>query len=144
LDEKMARIGLLYSIFALIALIANLGAQALSVWIYRGAHAIALSILAGTGVGLLIKYILDKRYIFLFKTDGLAHNSRLFTIYTCMGLVTTALFWTVEFAFHVFFATDLMRYLGGALGLTLGYLLKYQLDKHFVFVNEARDMTGIL
>jgi len=29
-----------------------------------------------------------------------------------------------------------MRYLGGAIGLTLGYVIKYRLDKRFVFVTR--------
>jgi hypothetical protein len=29
-----------------------------------------------------------------------------------------------------------MRYLGGVIGLAIGYLTKYHLDKRFVFINE--------
>ena len=30
-----------------------------------------------------------------------------------------------------------MLYLGGAVGLAIGYVLKYQLDKRFVFVTRT-------
>jgi len=92
--------------------------------------------LVGTGVGLVTKYILDKRYIFIFKAENLAHDGGLFLLYSVMGIVTTALFWIIEYGFHWIFATDLMRYIGGAIGLIMGYLIKYRLDEQFVFVNK--------
>lgn len=55
-------------------------------------------------------------------------------LYTFTGVFTTALFWGIEFGFQSLFGTDAMRYLGGAIGLTLGYIIKYRLDKRFVFV----------
>ena len=114
----------------------NLAAQALVMYFDNNSHAMLLSMLVGTGVGLVTKYILDKRYIFIFKADNLAHDGRLFLLYSVMGIVTTALFWIIEYGFHWIFATELMRYIGGAIGLILGYLIKYHLDKQFVFVNK--------
>lgn len=135
--KRAARIGLLYAAFAAVAILANLGAQMLAVWLYRGAYAIELSIVVGTAVGLLIKYLLDKRHIFGFKTESVAHDGRLFILYSLMGVFTTLLFWGVEYLFHWLFGNDAMRYLGGAVGLILGYVIKYRLDKRFVFVARA-------
>lgn len=132
--KHIARIGVLYALFAALATSANLGTQALAVWVYRDAYAIQISILAGTAVGLLIKYILDKRHIFGFQADSIRHDSKLFALYSAMGVFTTALFWGVEYTFHWLFGTDAMRYLGGAIGLALGYVIKYHLDKRYVFV----------
>jgi positive regulator of sigma E activity len=42
-------------------------------------------------------------------------------------------FWGVELTFHYIFGTHLMTVVGGATGLTVGYILKYNLDKHFTF-----------
>ena len=137
------RIGVLYAVFAALATFANLGAQALVVWLYRGAYAIEISILAGTAVGLLIKYILDKRHIFGFQADSLGHDSKLFVLYSLMGVLTTALFWGIEYAFHWLFGTDAMRYLGGAIGLGLGYVIKYHLDKRYVFVTRPSAATEL-
>jgi putative flippase GtrA len=109
----------------------------LVIWVYQGLYAVPLSILVGTAVGLPIKYVLEKRHIFAFESDNLAHDGRLFVLYTVMGVFTTAIFWGVEYAFHRIFGTDVMRYLGGIIGLTLGYVIKYFLDKRFVFVNRA-------
>ena len=50
-----------------------------------------------------------------------------------MGLVTTVIFWGFEFGFDHLFETREMRYLGGIIGLAIGYYAKYQLDKRFVF-----------
>ena len=119
----------------------NLTAQALVMYFNKNSHAMLLSMLVGTGVGLATKYILDKRYIFIFKAENLAHDGRLFLLYSVMGIVTTVLFWIIEYAFHWIFATELMRYIGGAIGLILGYLIKYRLDKQFVFVNKNPNVS---
>ena len=55
---------LLYVFFALIATAANIGAQDGFVRLYSGSMSVELSVLIGTGVGLVVKYVLDKRYIF--------------------------------------------------------------------------------
>ena len=70
------------------------------------------------------------------QADNLAHDGRMFMLYSGMGVLTTLLFWGVEYAFHLVFGTDTMRYLGGAIGLTAGYVIKYHLDKRFVFVAQ--------
>lgn len=122
-----------YAIFALIATAANIGAQDLVVRTYNGTGAIVASIVAGTGVGLVVKYLLDKRYIFRFRAASVAHDTRTFALYAAMGLATTVIFWGFEFGFHYLFATREMRYLGGVIGLAIGYLSKYHLDKRYVF-----------
>ncbi len=134
--KGVARIAVLYAVFAVIATAVNIGCQALVIWLYTGPHAVALSILLGTAAGLPIKYVLEKRHIFGFESANLAHDGRLFALYSFMGVFTTALFWGVEYAFHQAFGTDAMRYLGGAIGLTLGYVIKYHLDKRYVFRTE--------
>ncbi|HVN43162.1 MAG TPA: GtrA family protein [Steroidobacteraceae bacterium] len=135
--KHATRIVVLYVVFAALAILVNLLSQALVVAVYSGPRAVELSVLAGTGTGLLVKYVLDKRYIFAFASRSLFHDSRLFTLYAFTGVFTTAIFWGCEFAFQRLYATDAMRYIGGAIGLTLGYLIKYRLDKRFVFVGGS-------
>lgn len=137
LMKVVARIVFLYSVFAILSTAANLATQVFVIWAYSGTYAIELSILAGTAAGLPIKYILEKRHIFEFETQSLKHDGKLFVVYSFLGVFTTALFWGTEFVFQFIFGTDLMRYLGGAIGLTLGYIIKYHLDKLFVFVNRT-------
>ena len=128
-----AKIAVVYAVVSGLATVCNLLTQALSMWVYDAEHAIAISVLAGTAAGLPVKYALEKKFVFLFKANDLAHDTRLFILYGCMGVFTTAVFWGVEYAFHVGFGNDAMRYLGGAIGLTLGSWMKYHLDKRFVF-----------
>lgn len=141
--RAVARIALLYSVFAALATATNLATQAFVIWIYAGPYSIGFSILAGTAAGLPIRYILEKRHIFQFESESLKHDGKLFFMYSFLGLFTTALFWGTEFAFQWIFGTDLMRYLGGAIGLTLGYIIKYHLDKHFVFVKKTSTQVEV-
>jgi putative flippase GtrA len=129
-----ARLAVLYAVFAALATVVNIGCQALAMWLYHGPYAVPLSILFGTGAALPVKYLLEKRHIFGFESESLAHDGKLFVLYSFMGVFTTAVFWGVEYAFQHVFATDTMRYVGGALGLAIGNLIKYQLDKRYVFV----------
>lgn len=135
--KGVARLAVLYAVFALIAIAVNIGCQAFVTWIYKGVFAVQLSVLAGTAAGLPVKYVLEKRYIFGFESTNLAHDGRIFMLYTFMGVFTTALFWGVEYGFHAAFGTDTMRYVGGAIGLTIGNIIKYHLDKRYVFQKEG-------
>lgn len=128
------RIASLYALLAAIATIANIATQDVFLHAYRGPLHIAISIMLGTAAGLLVKYILDKRFIFHFKADDVAHDSRTFALYAAMGIATTAIFWGFEFSFNAWFDESTpWRYLGGILGLAIGYATKYQLDKRYVF-----------
>jgi putative flippase GtrA len=126
------RLAINYAIYALIATAANIGAQEIVVRLYSGAFDILASVIVGTGVGLVVKYILDKRYIFRFQARSVAHDTQTFALYTVMGLATTLVFWGFEFGFHHLFETKEMRYLGGLIGLAIGYLTKFHLDKRYV------------
>jgi len=132
-----ARIALIYALVSGLATVANIATQAAVVALYSEPWAIQLSVLLGTATGFPIKYMLEKKHVFDFQTDNLAHDTRLFILYGFMGVFTTLIFWGVEWAFQVVFETDAMRYLGGAIGLTVGSFIKYHLDKRFVFKQEA-------
>ena len=125
------RIALLYALFCAVAIVVNIGSQALALQLWPAG--IWFSIIVGTGTGLVVKYLLDKRFIFRFKPQNVSHDSRTFVLYTLMGVVTTAIFWGFEYGFWHAFGTAQMRYLGGVIGLAIGYLAKYHLDKKFVF-----------
>jgi putative flippase GtrA len=122
-----------YAAFAIVATIGNLAAQRVILQFEEtGAHFTA-AVGAGTLVGLVIKYELDRRWIFYATESGVRSHSRTFTLYTIMGVVTTVIFWGTETAFWLVWQTDVMRELGAVLGLSVGYLLKYNLDRRFVF-----------
>jgi putative flippase GtrA len=132
-----ARIALTYTLVSVLATVANISTQALFIALYDGPFGIQLSVLLGTGTGLPIKYVLEKKYVFEFQANNLAHDTRLFFLYGFLGLFTTLIFSEVEWVFHVIFETDAMRYLGGVIGLTVGSFIKYHLDKRFVFKQES-------
>ena len=99
----------------------------------EGPALFALAVFAGTALGLVVKYALDKRWIFADTETGLRAHSRKFGLYTAMGLVTTAIFWAMETGFWLAFGTHAAREVGAVLGLAVGYVVKYQLDRRFVF-----------
>lgn len=130
------RVAINYTIFAFLATIANIGSQDISLRLYDGFYSVVTSVFVGTAIGLVVKYVLDKKYIFQFQIRNAVHDTQTFTIYTIMGIVTTAVFWGFEFSFDYLFQSKEMRYTGGILGLAIGYYVKYQLDKRFVFVTR--------
>lgn len=133
-----AALVLRYSLFAALAVLANLAAQRLVLAWGEGPVHFALAVAFGTGVGLVVKYYLDKRWIFFDTASGLAAQGRQFSLYTAMGLVTTAIFWGTETAFWLIWQTHLAREAGAVLGLAVGYVVKYHLDRRYVFVPARR------
>ncbi|MYN39720.1 GtrA family protein [Duganella sp. FT109W] len=131
---KLART---YLLLAIIATLFNIAVQDLCTRVYAGPYHLLLAMIVGTGAGLVLKYVLDKRYIFRFRADNLGHDSRVFVLYATAGLATTVIFWGFEFGFNHLFGSREGRYLGAGLGLGIGYLCKYQLDKRYVFTSVA-------
>lgn len=123
----------LYVGFAILATIANLATQRLVLGINDSAWGFAAAVFMGTLVGLALKYVLDKRWIFFDRANGAAAQGKQFFLYSLMGIVTTLIFWVTETVFWVVWQTDGMRELGAVLGLSVGYAVKYQLDRRFVF-----------
>ena len=81
-----------YTFFAVIAAIANILCQEVTNRFYHGQYDLYLSMMSGTLVGLVVKYLLDKKYIFAFKSKNLLQDSQRFFIYSSMGIVTTFIF----------------------------------------------------
>ena len=124
-----------YSGFAALATGANLLTQRALLQAGDTALIFILAMGAGTLVGLALKFVLDKRWIFQDRGTDLKANSRKFSLYTLAGGVTTLIFWGAESAFWIIGRTDFMRELGAVIGLAAGYFVKYNLDKRYVFIN---------
>jgi putative flippase GtrA len=124
---------LLYSLFAIISIVANLGTQKIYISLSSERLAVPLSVLAGTAVGLSVKFLLDKAWIFRYQHRNVAHGLKSFFLYSMMGVATTAIFWGLELGADLICRTEAARLAGGAVGLVIGYLVKYKLDKKFVF-----------
>lgn len=130
-----------YTAFAVLAVVANLATQrvVLSGEADVAGTRFAFALGAGTLVGLVVKYVLDKRWIFYDETRGAKAQGRQFFLYSLMGVATTAIFWVTETAFWLIWGTDIARETGAVLGLTVGYITKYMLDRRFVF----QDARGV-
>jgi putative flippase GtrA len=122
----------LYALFGGVSIAVNLTVQWVSHQVLSGRFSIELSILFGTIAGLPVKFFLDRRYIFS-NIPRARRSTTEFVLYSVTGIFTTLIFWGTEWVFHLIFATDIARLSGGALGLTIGFVVKYQLDKRWVF-----------
>lgn len=127
------RLVLKYALFAVVATATNIGAQEVAGRAYAGRYSLLASVMVGTGVGLVTKYVLDKLFIFNFRAATALHDAQIFLQYAAVGVVTTLIFWAFEFGFNALFVDKNMRYLGALIGLALGYYIKYRIDKRFVF-----------
>lgn len=136
MNPKLKRT-MLYVLFAVIATLLNLGVQRLVLAGIDPRYGLLPAMVCGTGVGLVAKYLLDKRWIFEDPSAGLAENGRKFGLYTAMGLITTLMFWVTEYAFWLVGQTEAMREIGALVGLALGYAVKYMLDRRYVFTTKA-------
>lgn len=130
---RATTIAVRYALFAAAATGVNLATQAISLAVYDGSYGLYLAMALGTGTGLLLKYVLDKRFIFSFKPANLREDFGAFVLYTAMSVGTTIIFWGTELLFDYLFEAQSALFIGAAIGLTIGYTLKYFLSKHFVF-----------
>ena len=142
MKKTVTNIAVLYTLFAVVSTAINIGSQMVSIWVYKGPFTVEVSIFIGTAMGMPLRYFLEKRYIFNFTSKSLVHDGKLFIFYSAMGVITTLIFWGTEYAFHLIYDTDFMRYLGGIIGLSIGFYVKYQLDKKYVFVNIPSEATS--
>lgn len=121
----------------IIKLLATIGIDEGRVLNIFGVFTIKISLLVaiffGTLVGLVIKYVLDKRFIFNFETKSASENTGKFLLYSFMGIFTTLIYWAFELSFDFFFDSESAKYIGAFIGLAIGYVIKYHLDKRFVF-----------
>lgn len=126
-----------YALFAVVASLANLVVQSAILAVLSGPLRYAAALVAGTGTGLVVKYVLDRRWIFFDRSRNLRGQGVQFTLYTLTGVATTLIFWVSEISFLIVFDSARMAQIGAVLGLTIGYFLKYRLDRRFVFETRA-------
>ncbi|MGC9366591.1 MAG: GtrA family protein [bacterium] len=134
-SNPVAKLTFKYAVFALIATLTNIALQKIVFTVISLNYTIYLAMGVGTLAGLVVKYILDKKFIFYYKTKSIHHDLAKFILYTLMGVLTTVIFWSVELFFNYCFDFQGSPYLGAFIGLTIGYTCKYFLDRKFVFIN---------
>ena len=128
-----------YAAFASLATLLNLSCQRFILKFESDFNFYVIAILIGTLSGLMLKYVLDKKWIFFDKTSGFQVHREIFLRYLGTGTLTTAIFWAFETIFWFFWRTDLMREAGAVIGLSLGYILKFFLDRQYTFLRNDRD-----
>lgn len=129
-----------YLLFALASSSLNLLCQYLSFMAYNGVASIYLAMFFGTGAGLVAKYILDKKFIFQHKPETKIEDLKVFIAYTFTGVFTTFIFWGTELGFDAVFDHEWAKYIGAIVGLSIGYTVKYRLDKKHVFTHPRKNI----
>ena len=119
-----------YIIFAITSIAINLLTQ---YFVSIFADVLYIAMFFGTFLGLITKYFLDKKFIFYYRSKNKIDDGKKFFMYSFFGIFTTLVFWGFEISFDAVFKSDLAKYVGALLGLVIGYILKYFLDKNFVF-----------
>jgi putative flippase GtrA len=128
-------IAMLYIAFAAGATLVNLATQEAVVRLVPS-PTLSLAIVAGTLTGFIVKYWLDKNWIFFDVSDGRGDETAKIVVYGLFSVLTTMIFWGAELAAWWAFGTALAKYAGAALGLSIGYAIKYMLDRRFVFTGR--------
>ena len=129
-------IGFKYILFAILATTVNIFFQYLSFLLIEHKYELYIAMLNGTILGMILKYYLDKNFIFYYVKKEF-NNKNIFLLYIFTSIFTTIVFWAIELWFSYYVNINYSEYIGALVGLTLGYSLKYLLDKQLVFNNQS-------
>jgi putative flippase GtrA len=125
-----------YILFAVISTLFNLLFQYFSFEFYNGWSSLYVAMFIGTLVGLIVKYVLDKKFIFYHEIKDKKDDAKKFALYSLMGVFATIIFWGTEILFDHLSQNPNAKYIGAIIGLSIGYIIKYFLDKKFVFIHK--------
>jgi putative flippase GtrA len=134
-------LALKYTLFALVSTLFNLLFQYLSFALYNGRGSLYVAMFTGTLAGLVTKYVLDKKWIFYHTPKDRKDDAKKFVLYSFMGVFTTMIFWGTEMAFYYLLPDPNAKYIGAVIGLGIGYVIKYFLDRKYVFVHKEERGT---
>jgi len=120
-----------YLFFSIIAIIINLASQRL-IFNFND-NFFVFAIIVGTISGFVSKYLFDKYFIFNDQYSPFSDETKKLLKYSFFAVFTTLIFWFTEYLFWVIYQTHTAREIGAIIGLSIGYYLKYNLDKKYVF-----------
>ena len=126
-----------YVAFAAVATTLNIAAQCISSTLYTGHYELYAAIAVGTLTGLIVKYLLDRRWIFHDRPTSPRGHAVKLTLYSLTGVLTTFIFWGTELTFAAIGDAPWLRYAGAVIGLAVGYTVKYRLDRRYVFRKQG-------
>ncbi|PJI91468.1 putative flippase GtrA [Yoonia maricola] len=121
-----------YAISAVVSVVANLVAQQFTV-VGMPAAPLMASIIVGTIVGFIVKYVIDKTWTFREAYTTHKGEARRITLSGLFSVLTTLIFWAFELGFYAVWQTDFAKYTGAVVGLSIGYIIKFWLDRRHVF-----------
>lgn len=121
-----------YAISAVVSVVANLVAQQITV-VGVSAAPLMVSIIVGTIVGFAVKYLMDKTWTFREAYTTHKAEAHRVTLSGLFSVLTTLIFWAFELGFYAIWQTDFAKYTGAVLGLSIGYIIKFWLDRRHVF-----------
>ena len=98
LDDKDQLITL-YISFCILAMFCNLFVQRIFLYSQHSSSDIIIAIAMGTIAGLIVKYFLDKNWIFNNYEKSIYKNMKYFMKYSFFGIATTLIFWSFELSF---------------------------------------------
>ncbi len=139
--DTLLMIAVKYAFFAIISTLFNLLFQYFSFGIYTEFGSLYVAMFVGTLAGLVVKYALDKKFIFYHVVEDKKDDAKKFGLYSLMGGFTTIIFWGTEIAFDTIFQDPNAKYLGAIIGLGIGYVIKYFLDKKYVFIHREKTIS---
>jgi putative flippase GtrA len=122
-----------YLLFSIIAIFINICSQRLIFDVSESDHVFIFAISTGTLAGFVSKYIFDKYLIFNDQSSVITEETKKLFKYSFFAVFTTAIFWFTEYIFWAVYQTHNAREIGAIIGLSIGYYLKYNLDKKYVF-----------
>ncbi len=125
-----------YSFFSIAATIINIASQRFVFSYSASGNIFLIAIITGTIAGFISKYIFDKYFIFNDFSVVPVEETKKFAKYSFFAVFTTLIFWLTEYIFWSIYQTHSAREIGAIIGLSIGYYLKYNLDKKYVF-NKA-------
>lgn len=130
---KQLSVPVRYALSSALATGTNIAVQKGVAWFACGRLSLYVTMLCGAAAALVVKYFLDKRFIFCYRPPSRSDGAVRVILYLTISFFAAAVFWAVEVSVQALFSFAAARYAGAAIGLILGYSLKYELDKRFVF-----------
>jgi putative flippase GtrA len=128
----------LYLLFAAIAIgvnyaVLNLSDKVLQPILPYDKWRLLLSQVLAIGSGFVVKYILDKFYVFKDAIATKKEEYQKALLYGMMSIITTALYMSISWGFYFLVSPSSAKTTGALIGLLTGYTLKFFLDKKYVF-----------
>lgn len=120
----------IYFLCVLLASSVNLGAQEIIFFFFSN---IWLAMFIGVGVGTVVKYITNKKFVFSYKPESKREEANTFAWYSFFGVFVAAFFFLIEYGTFKLWDYQYSRQIGAVLAMLVTTAIKYKIDKHIVF-----------